>query len=479
MLSADEIQALRDVAVQITTPLNEFIIADICERIVRSGKFTATAEYMAFRAESLGVHWVDLRREIAKRLNVSEDVIDLLYNTAAQRAYDNEAGLLLGNNYTPFESNLALMQMTNAARELAERDLWNVTQTMGMIDPTGRELPLREFYGATMDFVHHNVSNGTMDYNSAVRLASTQLAERGITAIGYESGVVTSLEAAVRRNVMGGLGLLTEKIGQYNHDALGCDGWEISAHAMSAPDHEPIQGRQYSDSQYEALNNLLVRRIGTLNCGHNAFPIILGVNEPQYTDAQLRKLKEDNANGVVVDGKHYTLYDATQHQRAIERNMRKWKRQNVAAEASGDNERALTTQARMMSTRTKYESFSDAAGLRTQSERMRVTGFKWNAQSGIREYTSLSGMTSSNGITIGRLSGHSIERAVSYGIPAANIREALKSPLKIDNIQIDELGRSSQRFIGNLATVNINPENGTIITMWKTGERLRKRYGGG
>ena len=45
---------------------------------------------------------------------------------------------------------------------------------------------------------------------------------------------------------------------------MGCEGWEISAHAASAPDHEPIQGLQYSDAEYTALNNSLVRRIGTL-----------------------------------------------------------------------------------------------------------------------------------------------------------------------------------------------------------------------
>ena len=78
----------------------------------------------------------------------------------------------------------------------------------------------------------------------------------------------------------------------------------------------------YSDKEYKALNNSLVRRIGTLNCGHSAFPIILGVSEPTYTDEQLEEFKRQNAEGVTYQGKHYTTYEATQKQRQIERAIR-------------------------------------------------------------------------------------------------------------------------------------------------------------
>ena len=91
---------------------------------------------------------------------------------------------------------------------------------------------------------------------------------------------------------------MVEQVTQQNHDELGCNGWEISAHANSAPDHEGIQGRQYSDAEYTALNNSLARRIGTLSCGHISMPITLGVNSPQYTEAQLRQFQRDNAQGL-------------------------------------------------------------------------------------------------------------------------------------------------------------------------------------
>ncbi|MBE6995484.1 MAG: hypothetical protein E7429_01950 [Ruminococcaceae bacterium] len=134
-------------------------------------------------------------------------------------------------------------------------------------------------------------------------------------------------------------------------------------------------GKQYSDKEYEALNGSLVRRIGTLNCGHNAFPIILGVNEPQYTKAQLEKFREDNEKGVTVDGRHYTGYEATQMQRKIERSIRAQKRRVLVDETTGDKEKLLTDQIKLQRYKQEYSRFSKAAGLRTEDERAQVAGF--------------------------------------------------------------------------------------------------------
>lgn len=275
----------------------------------------------------------------------------------------------------PFEENFVLQQIVRAAVELAQEDFTNLTQTLGMVDPYGNALPLQDAYRSACDFAFKQVSTGAADYNTAVRRAVKNLTDKGVRVIDYESGVHTSLEAAVRRNIMGGLGLMQEQIARQNHDAMGCDGWEISAHAASAPDHEPIQGRQYPDAAYEVLNNSLVRRIGTLNCGHTAFPIILGVSSPQYTPEELEKFRIDNEEGVTIDGRHYTMYEATQMQRKMERAVKTQKRRILIDEATGDKKKLLTDQIRYQRLEQEYKRFSGAAGLRTQQERMEVVGF--------------------------------------------------------------------------------------------------------
>ena len=91
----------------------------------------------------------------------------------------------------------------------------------------------------------------------------------------------------------------------------------------------------------------LVRPIGTLNCGHAAFPILVGVSEPQYTPEELERFRADNETGVTVDGKHYTGYEAAQMQRKLERAARKQKDRILVDEAAGDKEKLLTDQIKL------------------------------------------------------------------------------------------------------------------------------------
>lgn len=174
---------------------------------------------------------------------------------------------------------------------------------------------------------------------------------------------------------MGGLGLMVEEISQQTYQDLGCSGWEISAHGACAPDHEPIQGKQYTDAEYQALNRSLRRRIGTLNCGHAAFPIILGVNGPLHTPRELEAFREDNAQGVAYEGSRYSVYEATQMQRKLERAIRAQKRRVLLADETGDKERLLTTRGKLQRLRQEYKRFSKATGLPTQDERVYLAGF--------------------------------------------------------------------------------------------------------
>lgn len=126
----------------------------------------------------------------------------------------------------------------------------------------------------------------------------------------------------------------------------------------------------------EQLNNgSLHRRIGTLNCGHSAMGIIFGVNEPQYTAEELEEMRRENEDGITYEGKHYTLYEATQRQRSIERAMRKQKHRILIDEKLGDTEKLQWDQIRYIRQREEYKRFSDAAGLRMQRERAEVLGF--------------------------------------------------------------------------------------------------------
>ena len=82
----------------------------------------------------------------------------------------------------------------------------------------------------------------------------------------------------------------------------------------------------------------------------------------------------------------------------------------------------------------------------------------------------------SNGVKVKSLSKHTLERCEERGVTKSHIKEALKTPLHISEVKTDKQGRKSQRFIGENATVNINPDTGKVSTVWKTGARTIKKY---
>ena len=376
-LKPEQISGLRDAFGAIARPINDWLLQDAAERIAAAGslasepagKMTATAAYEIYRAKALGESQRELKKFLKQQLDLSNREIRRLLKKAAKLSKENDeakVGVIGGAD---------IEQMTAAAIKLAQQDFTNLTQTLGMMAPGGKVLPLQGFYQETMDFAFEQIFTGAADYETAIRRATAKMADAGVRTIDYASGRSTSLEAAVRRNMMGGMGLLDEQITQANHDALGCNGWEISAHANSAPDHEPIQGRQYSDREFKALESRLVRRIGTLNCGHVKMPILLGVNSPQYTEEQLRAFQEDNAKGITYEGKHYTGYEATQKQRQIERSMRVQKNRILVSRSTGDALCEQTAQIRLQMLDRHYKAFSKAAGLPMQQERTWVAGF--------------------------------------------------------------------------------------------------------
>lgn len=331
----------------------------------------------------------------------------------------------------------------------------------------GHVQPLRDAYRQCMDYAFQQVFTGATDYNTAIRQATKNLADMGVRVIDYESGVHTSLEAAVRRNIMGGLGLMQEQISQQNHDEMGANGWEISAHAASAPDHEPIQGRQYSDEAFKRLNASLKRRIGTLNCGHAVFPIILGVSEPQYTPAELEAMRQANAKGVTIEGRHYTTYEATQMQRKMERSIRKQKKRILVDKATGDEKKLQIDQTKLRMQNANYKKFSDAAGLRTQRERTYVAGFGRKEAAEVSRVPSGSTKPTADVSTVPNASKNTVENKPQLiqgfvsGEKNSSGRASASQPLYQNKASVSDPQKFSSAALdnSNKTMYNASPEN--------------------
>ena len=360
-MTQEQRDGLNDAALALTEPIIDELLKDISRRIKQAGAITDTAEYEIYRARALGESKKAIAQAIARQTEINEEIIDALldYVEDASARFEDDAYL------QQLTDGYAEVMKTRTAEQL--KDLWATA-------PDGKTVPLQKAYEKAMDFAFRQTATGALDLNTAIRRAVGPLAARGLRTLEQKNGRSVGIEYACRRYLMDQMGQLDNAIQQQNHDRLGCDGWEISAHAACAPDHEPIQGRQYTDEAYEALNASLQRPIGRLNCRHVADPVILGVDEPVYSEAELAKMAADNTQGVTYNGKHYTLYQAGQEQATIENAIRKLRRQILVDEESGSDD-LQKHQIRLRVLQSEYSRFCRATGRRTRTERLYTAGF--------------------------------------------------------------------------------------------------------
>lgn len=361
-MTQDEIAAMRDLALQLMAPLTQDLLRDICRRVSEAGQITSTAEYQLFLSRQLGLADKTIVDALRRQSNLTDKAI-------------NEMMTLAANRTVAFDDNESLQQQIKAYVQLAKKNTDQLLYgSLGGAGVDGKVYPLKQLYKHTMDYAFKQVFSGALTPTNAVRRATQQLANRGIRTIDRASGRTVSIEYAARQTIMSQMGELTQEVSQQNHDKLGMDGWEISAHSGCAPDHEFCQGRQYSDKEFKQINSRLQRRIGTLSCKHYAMPIKIGINRPQYTTSQLDAMEAKNSDGINFEGKHYTLYEAQQQQSAIENHIRILKNRVLVDKETDDGVKLRIDQLHLGQLNDKYRKFSAGVGLRTAPERLQIAG---------------------------------------------------------------------------------------------------------
>lgn len=360
-MTQEQRDGLNDAALALTEPIIDELLKDISRRIRKAGAITDTAEYEIYRAQALGESRRAIAQAIARQTEINAEVIDALLDYVVDAS-------------ARFEDDAYLQQLTEGYAEVMKTRTAEQLQNLWATSPDGKTVPLQDAYARALDFAFRQTATGALDLNTAIRRAVGPLARRGLRTIGQKNGRSVGIEYACRRYLMDQMGQLDNAIQQQNHDRLGCDGWEISAHAACAPDHEPIQGRQYTDDEFEALNASLQRQIGRLGCRHVKDPVLIGVDTPVYSEAELAQMAADNEKGVTYNGKHYTLYAAGQEQATIENAIRRMRRQVLVDEESGSAD-LQEHQIRLRVLQSEYSRFCRATGRRTRTERLYTAGF--------------------------------------------------------------------------------------------------------
>jgi hypothetical protein len=261
-------------------------------------------------------------------------------------------------------------------------------QTAGGLVNLSNTTAVSQQYRDAIDRAILAASAGLDSYQAATRSVVRELGGNGLK-VQYASGYRRRLDSAARQNILSSLHQISQHGAKVIGDTLGYDAVELSAHLMSAPDHESVQGHVFLRSEFEKMQAGMScldidgkaylgfrRPIGEWNCGHYPLPFSTEFSKRQWTDAQLVQMAKDNEKGCVIDGKHYSLYEASQLMRKIETRVRRQKDIAVAAQAAGDDTLRKQCQDSIKALANEYIKVSRASGLAQRSERMQVEGFK-------------------------------------------------------------------------------------------------------
>lgn len=375
-MNPSQIGAVRDIALTITQPLFEQLLRELCKQVAEAGACTSQYEYNLFQAKLIGITDQQIAAALSQQTQLTKQMVEELLTYAAENtAAQQDAG--------------RLDRKVNAYLKNTTDDVLHLLDDMHSVAPNGQLVPMKDVYKQSTEYAFRQVFTGTKDYETAIRDATRKMAKAGIRTVESKSGRTYGIEYATRRAVLERMGEMVRTISEEDHETLGCDGWEISAHSGCAPDHEDIQGEQYTDKKYSIINSRLKRSIGTLNCKHFAVPITMGVNSPQYTKEQLATLQRENAEGIMYQGEHYTLYEATQQQAEIEKSINIVQtriladRELLAAAPKlpkGQKHEKLALQLQndeilLGRLNDEYVSFSDAAKFPLRRERLRAAGW--------------------------------------------------------------------------------------------------------
>nr|DAW31446.1 MAG TPA: minor capsid protein [Caudoviricetes sp.] len=409
MLSDYQKEQLSAEIIPMFQDLEQDTIQDIARRLRKSKRWTESAELQAKSLESLGYSPSQIQARVLDKLHADKDFIDMLNeNTlehkklvreriretvdSAQAHGDKIIGRAGDMSFADdvafwktrgqsLKSSPALKQISAESSKRLEHELKSLTHSTGF-KFIGAPVSVDQAFNHSMDKAVMNVASGAFSSEQAVEQVVSELEKSGLRYVNYASGITRGIDVAAHLAVRTTLNQMAADISMSNAEQLGTDLVEVSSHGGARSgdghaNHAGWQGKVYSISgkahpkeskrlgykilSLEAVTGYPHDPAGLCgyNCKHTFYPFLEGISDPTPI--------EKEPDPVKVDGKIYTYYQATQHQRRLERELREFKRQHLG----GQNMTAAISAKEQ-----QYARFCKKAGLKQNLNRLYVKGYK-------------------------------------------------------------------------------------------------------
>ena len=368
MLPPEYLAGLPDRLVALYGAVENDILVNMAERIAKYDFYIPAVQHQHQRLRAMGL----LEREVEEQLSalIGRSVAELqkLMQEAVGKSLSADAAVYAAAGMGPVDG-LAAAGVQAVLRS-------GLAQTGGLFENLTRttaHTAAKQFEDA-LDRAWLQITSGGFDYHTAVRNTIKDLSRQGVGAITYPSGHTDTLEVAVRRAVVTGCNQTAAKAQLELMDELDVVLVEVSAHAGARPSHAKWQGkifcRRGRTDKYEDFVTATGYGTGAglcgWNCSHSFGPYIEGAPRA-YSPALLEQY---SAKAIKYDGRTMTEYEATQQQRYIERQIRRWKRECGAMSAAGQSTDEAA--AKLSAWRAKEKEFCQQTGLKPQPDRHQI-----------------------------------------------------------------------------------------------------------
>ena len=414
MLSDEILEKVTERIVNRVEKTNTDILKQIGSSLDEIGKLKPSQAQQLAQILKYGGDYNKIVKELARVSKLTQKEIKEIFESVtksdyrfAKQFYDYR-----GIGYIPYDENIALKSEVNAIANITARRCAEMITPralgFGLINKKTGEIELKGLKQAYYDLIDEavlSVSQGKESFDQAMSRQIKQIGSGGLKVI-YDSTYINKegkeihhsrrLDSAIRMNLKDSLRELHNETQSIFGEQFKADGVEISVHENPAPDHELVQGRQFSNTEFKKFQNDKDsysydgiffpkeseetgrdrRSISEYNCYHYTFSIVLGVSTPEYSNEQLQAIIDRNNEGFELDGKHYTRYQGTQMQRKLETAIREQKDIQIMARESGQEDTVREGQQKITQLTTKYKELSDKANLPTKMQRLKVSGYK-------------------------------------------------------------------------------------------------------
>lgn len=397
MLTPDYFYGKSDRLVEMYQELEDWILKDIAMRLMKSGEMSGTTDRELWKLQQMGLHNTEIVKRISQLTGKSRDEVRRLLRDSVMTSFSDDMEVLQHiGNFTPPMYNNSAIKVMDAELKKTFGELDNLTQSTMM--QTQKDLL------NMLNEVDFRVSSGMQSYSSAVCEVLDRYAKGGVV-IDYPTGARRTLEAAVRCCIVTSMNQTAAQVTNQYIVESGIEYVLVSAHMGArhddkhpdgVPSHDHWQGKVYKiQGADNDTPNLLeatgytITSTGTgkvvnplglhgYNCRHSHKPWDKSLRNP-YVD--------ENGNPKIDAHESQELYEKQSAQRRMERAIRQTKRQLLAKQeelngiAETDVRDMLQPEYdrlayRLRMQNQKYKQFCADNKLQTQSDRVKVTGFK-------------------------------------------------------------------------------------------------------